>query len=254
MAVGNYETDTVVMLPVYNERENLPIVCQQVLRATGGQVDILIIDDNSPDGTGELADDLAQQYPQIHVLHRERKEGLGRAYVAGYRQCLRMGYSLIAQMDADLSHDPAVLPVLIECARQADLVIGSRYVEGGAIRNWPRRRIWLSAFANHYVRWVTGMPLRDATSGYRCWRREALEILQLDSIGAVGYAALVETAYRCYRLGLRIREVPIVFTERRAGASKLSWKAIIESAWTPWRLRWDRKPTWLVGSAASQEL
>ncbi|MEJ5252678.1 MAG: polyprenol monophosphomannose synthase [Chthonomonadetes bacterium] len=238
----------VVVIPTYNERDNLPIVCQKVIEATGGRVHLLVVDDNSPDGTGQLADQLAEEYPQVHVLHRQRKEGLGRAYVAGFQKALQMGYRLIAQMDADLSHDPSDLPRLIETAEHSDLVIGSRYVEGGDVSNWSRQRYWLSFFANQYVHLITRLPLRDATGGYRCWRREVLEAIDLDTIRSNGYAFQIEMAYRAYRLGFHIQEIPIVFTERRAGRSKLSKKVIWEAIWLPWKLRFGKIPQ--AGSSA----
>jgi len=241
MAQGpNNQHHAVVVIPTYNERENLPVVCQQVLQATGGQVHLLIVDDNSPDGTGQLADELATQHSQIHVLHRERKEGLGRAYVAGFQQALSMGYRLIAQMDADLSHDPKDLPVLIEHAAHADVVIGSRYVPGGDVADWARWRYYLSRYANIYAELVTNIPVIDATSGYRCWRRQVLEALDLGTIRSNGYAFQIEMAYRAYRHGFHIQEIPIVFTERRAGRSKLSRKVIWEAIWLPWKLRFSR--------------
>lgn len=230
----------IVVIPTYNERDNLPLVCEQVLRHTDGSVHILIVDDNSPDGTGELADTLARQHPQIHVLHRQKKEGLGRAYVAGFKQALQMGHALIAQMDADLSHDPRDLPRLIETATSADLVLGSRYAPGGDVSNWSRQRYWLSFFANQYVRMITRIPVRDATGGYRCWRREVLEAINLDTIRSNGYAFQIEMAYRAWRLGFHVQEIPIVFTERRAGKSKLSRRVIWEAIWLPWKLRFSR--------------
>ncbi|MDW8289161.1 MAG: polyprenol monophosphomannose synthase [Armatimonadota bacterium] len=230
----------VVVIPTYNERENLPVVCQRVLEVTGGDVHILIVDDNSPDGTGELADRLAEQHSQIHVLHREQKQGLGRAYVAGFQKALQMGYGCIAQMDADLSHNPRDLPVLIRQTAHAELVIGSRYVPGGDVTDWARWRHYLSRYANLYVRVVTGLPVADATSGYRCWRREVLEAVDLGSVRSSGYAFQIEMAYRAYRHGFRIQEIPIVFTERRAGRSKLSKRVIWEAIWLPWRLRFGR--------------
>lgn len=230
----------VVVIPTYNERENLPIVCQQVLQATQGRVHILIVDDNSPDGTGVLADELSAQHPQIHVLHRERKEGLGRAYVAGFKMALKMGYHLIAQMDADLSHNPVDLPILIQHTEHADVIIGSRYVPGGDVADWARWRYYLSRYANIYVELVTGIPVVDATSGYRCYRQEALESINLDTIRSNGYAFQIEMAYRAYRHGFHIQEIPIVFTERRAGRSKLSRKVIWEAIWLPWKLRFSK--------------
>jgi len=240
MSQPDNQQHTVVVIPTYNERENLLVVCQQVLQATDGRVHILVVDDNSPDGTGDLADELAVQHPQIHVLHRERKEGLGRAYVAGFKQALDMGYRLIAQMDADLSHDPRDLPALIQHTAYADVVIGSRYVPGGDVSNWSRQRFWLSFCANQYVKWITHIPVRDATGGYRCWRREVLEAIGLDTIRSNGYAFQIEMAYRAYRHGFHIQEIPIVFTERRAGRSKLSKRVIWEAIWLPWKLRFSR--------------
>lgn len=230
----------VVVIPTYNERENLPVVCQQVLQATQGRVHVLIVDDNSPDGTGILADELAAQHPQIRVLHRECKEGLGRAYVAGFKRALEMGYDRIAQMDADLSHDPRDLPILIAHTEHADVIIGSRYVPGGDVADWARWRYYLSRYANIYVELVTGIPVVDATSGYRCYRREALESISLDTIRSNGYAFQIEMAYRAYRHGFHIQEIPIVFTERRAGRSKLSRKVIWEAIWLPWKLRFSK--------------
>ncbi|MCL6475709.1 MAG: polyprenol monophosphomannose synthase [Firmicutes bacterium] len=234
------DRSAIVVIPTYNERENLPLVCEQVLRHTAGTVHILVVDDNSPDGTGELADALARKHPQIHVLHRQSKEGLGRAYVAGFQQALQMGYALIAQMDADLSHDPQDLPLLIETATSADLVLGSRYVPGGDVSNWSRQRYWLSFIANQYVRMITRIPVRDATGGYRRWRREVLEAIDLDTVRSNGYAFQIEMAYRACRLGFHIQEIPIVFTERRAGKSKLSKRVIWEAVWLPWKLRFSR--------------
>ncbi|MER3473053.1 MAG: dolichyl-phosphate beta-D-mannosyltransferase [Armatimonadota bacterium] len=230
----------VVVIPTYNERENLPVLCQKVMEATGGGVHLLIVDDNSPDGTGVLAEELAKQYPQIHILHRQRKEGLGRAYVAGFQRALEIGYRLIAQMDADLSHDPADLPRLIKASETADLVIGSRYVPGGDVSNWSRQRYWLRFFANQYVRLITRLPLRDATGGYRCWKREVLEAIDLSTIRSNGYAFQIEMAYRACRLGFHVQEIPIVFTERRAGKSKLSKRVIWEAIWLPWKLRFGK--------------
>lgn len=235
----NKQQHAVVVIPTYNERDNLPVVCQQVLQATQGRVHVLIVDDNSPDGTGILADELAAQHPQIRVLHRERKEGLGRAYVAGFKRALEMGYDRIAQMDADLSHDPNDLPILIAHTEHADVIIGSRYVPGGDVADWARWRYYLSRYANIYVELVTGIPVIDATSGYRCYRREALESIDLDTIRSNGYAFQIEMAYRAYRHGFHIQEIPIVFTERRAGRSKLSRKVIWEAIWLPWKLRFS---------------
>lgn len=231
----------VVVIPTYNERENLPVVCRLVMEMTGGSVHLLIVDDNSPDGTGRVADALAAKHPQIHVMHRERKEGLGRAYVAGFQKALEMGYERIAQMDADLSHDPRDLPILIRQTAHADLVIGSRYVEGGGVADWSRWRYYLSRYANLYVQQLTRLPISDVTSGYRCWRREVLEAIDLDKVHSNGYAFQIEMAYRAYLHGFHIQEVPIVFTDRRAGKSKLSKRVIWEAIWLPWRLRFGKQ-------------
>jgi dolichol-phosphate mannosyltransferase len=197
----------------------------------------MVVDDQSPDGTGEVADALARDHPgRVEVLHRTANRGLGRSYVDGLRRALGQPVDLICQMDADLSHDPVHLPALMTAAAQADVVIGSRYIPGGAIVNWPLRRKLLSRFANVYIRTVTRLTARDCTSGYRCWRREALAALPLDRFISDGYSFLVEMLYLAAQRGCRIGEVPITFVERRQGESKLSRAVLIESAITPWRL------------------
>jgi len=232
---------TLVILPTYNERDNLPVLVGALLALP--DVTILVVDDGSPDGTGAVADALARERPdRIEVLHRSGPRGLGRSYVDGLLRALETDAALICQMDADLSHDPADLPRLMARAQAADLVIGSRYVSGGRVENWARRRVLLSAFANRYVRAITGLDARDCTSGFRCWRREALQRIALRGITSNGYAFLVEMAWLAARAGCRIAEVPITFTERRAGASKLSSGVIVESAMLPWRLRRRGRP------------
>ena len=232
---------TAVVVPTYDERENIEVLCDGVLRVTQGGAHILIVDDNSPDGTGQIADGLARKHTSIHVLHRARKEGLGRAYVAGLSWALESGYELIAHMDADLSHDPVNLPSLVATARsQGKVTIGSRYVEGGGVRNWGAQRVLLSRAANRYVRFVLRMPVRDATSGYRCYPREVLRGIGIENVFADGYAFLVEMAYRAHAAGFGLVEVPIVFTDRRVGKSKLCASTILEAAWVPWRLRVSR--------------
>ena len=227
---------TLVILPTYNEHDNLPVLVGALLALP--DVTILVVDDGSPDGTGAVADALAKARPdRIEVMHRSGPRGLGRSYVDGMLRALETDAALICQMDADLSHDPADLPRLMARAEAADLVIGSRYVPGGRIRNWARRRVLLSAFANRYVRAITGLDARDCTSGFRCWRREALQRIALRGITSNGYAFLVEMAWLAARAGCRIAEVPITFTERRAGASKLSGGVIVESVLLPWRLK-----------------
>jgi dolichol-phosphate mannosyltransferase len=225
-----------VILPTYNERDNLPVVVGALLALP--DVRVLVVDDRSPDGTGDVADALARERPEhVEVMHRRGPRGLGRSYVDGMLRALETDARVIGQMDADLSHNPADVPRLIARTAEADLVIGSRYVPGGRVENWARRRIFLSAFANRYVRAITGLEARDCTSGFRCWRREALERIPLREITSNGYAFLVEMAWLAARAGCRIAEVPITFTERRAGASKLSGGVIAESATVPWRLR-----------------
>jgi dolichol-phosphate mannosyltransferase len=225
-----------VLIPTYNERENLPLIVAGVLAQPGTR--ILVIDDGSPDGTGQLADDLARANPdRVSVLHRSGQRGLGRSYLDGFRMAVATDAEFVCQMDADLSHDPRFLPSLIaSAANGAGLTIGSRYMEGGRVENWPLRRIMLSAFANMYIRTATGLAVRDCTSGYRCWRREALAQIPLDAIASDGYSFLVEVTFQAAAAGVRIAEVPIVFVERRQGISKLSTSVLMESLITPWRL------------------
>ena len=224
-----------VVVPTYNERDNLPLLVEGLMRHTN--VKLLVVDDQSPDGTGQLADALVLQHRgRISVLHRTLKRGLGRSYIDGIKLAIREPVDVICQMDADLSHDPAQLPRLIEGTARGDVVIGSRYVPGGTIVNWPVRRRLLSRFANTYIRTVTRLDAHDCTSGYRCWRREALAALPLDRFISDGYSFLVEMLFVASRRGFRIAEVPITFVERRLGESKLSRAVILESALTPWRL------------------
>jgi len=229
----------VICLPTYNERANLEPIAHRlgdVLGSVDAEPRLLVIDDSSPDGTGELADRLSGELAFLSVLHRTRKEGLGPAYIAGFRWALDHGADRIVQMDADFSHDPAQLPALLAAAERADVVIGSRYVAGGGVVNWKKRRQLLSRFANAYVRAITHVAARDCTSGYRCWRREALESLPLDAFVSDGYSFLVEMLFTAARQGRRIVEVPITYVERREGQSKMSRAVIVESAIMPWRL------------------
>jgi dolichol-phosphate mannosyltransferase len=224
-----------VIVPTYNERANLPTLVAGLMRHAG--VRVLIVDDQSPDGTGALADGLARDHAgRIDVMHRAGPRGLGRSYVDGIKRALAEPVDVLCQMDADLSHDPQQLPQLIAAASTADVVVGSRYVPGGAIVNWPRRRRLLSRFANLYIRAVTRLAPRDCTSGYRCWRRAAIAALPLERFVSDGYSFLVEMLFVAARRGCRIAEVPITFVERREGESKLSRAVLIESAITPWRL------------------
>jgi dolichol-phosphate mannosyltransferase len=226
-----------VLIPTYNERENLPLIVAGVLAHADARV--LVIDDGSPDGTGVVADELASRYPgRLSVMHRSGMRGLGRSYLDGFRAALASKAELVCQMDADLSHDPRFLPSLFDsAARGAGLTIGSRYLPGGRVENWPVHRVVLSAIANTYIRTVTGLRVRDCTSGFRCWRREALARLPLDQITSDGYSFLVEVTFQAAAAGVRIAEVPIVFVERRQGSSKLSTSVLLESLVTPWRVR-----------------
>ncbi len=226
-----------VLIPTYNERENLPLIVAGVL--AHAETRVLVIDDGSPDGTGALADALVAQYPgRLSVMHRTGPRGLGRSYCDGFRAALSSDADLVCQMDADLSHDPRFLPALFASATGgAGLTIGSRYMPGGRVENWPVRRVMLSAVANTYIRTVTGLRVRDCTSGFRCWRREALARLPLDQITSDGYSFLVEVTFHAAAAGVRIAEAPIVFVERRQGSSKLSTSVLLESLVTPWRVR-----------------
>ena len=224
-----------VIIPTYNERENIPPLVARLL--AHADVGVLVVDDQSPDGTGAAADALARAHPsRVAVLHRTAKRGFGRSYVDGIKHAIAQGVDLVCQMDADFSHDPDQLPALLAAAARADVVIGSRYVAGGAVVNWPRRRMLLSRFANLYVRTITHVGVRDCTSGFRCWRREALASLPLDEFVSDGYSFLVEMLFVAARQGRRIVEVPITYVERREGQSKMSRAVILESAITPWRL------------------
>jgi dolichol-phosphate mannosyltransferase len=224
-----------VIVPTYNERANLTVLVDALMQHTN--VSLLVVDDASPDGTGELADALAQQHPgRIDVMHRTGRRGLGRSYIDGIRRAIERPVDVICQMDADLSHDPRHLPSLIAATAGADVVLGSRYVPGGGVVNWPKRRRVLSRFANLYVRLITQLRARDCTSGYRCWRRATLAALPLDEFTSDGYSFLVEMLFVARGLGARIAEVPITFVERREGESKMSSGVLFESALTPWRL------------------
>ena len=219
---------TVVCLPTYNERENL----EAMLRALGDKdVHVLVIDDNSPDGTGEIADRLAAELGYVSVLHRENKEGLGPAYLAGFRRALADGAELVLEMDCDFSHDPNDVPRLIAAAGDADLVLGSRYVAGGAVRNWGLVRRVVSAGGSWYARVLLGARIRDLTGGFKCYRRRVLETIDLDAIDSKGYAFQIETTYRALRAGFKVAEVPITLVDREAGGSKMSRAIVLEAIW-----------------------
>jgi dolichol-phosphate mannosyltransferase len=229
-----------IIVPTYNERENLPAIVTQILEPL--PYEILVVDDQSPDGTGAIADDLARRYPgRLHVMHRTGKRGLGLSYLDGFRWALENNADLICQMDADLSHDPKYLPDLVKAADTYDLVLGSRYLNGISVINWPLRRILLSWFANRYVRAITGLTTCDTTSGFRCWRRDALASLHVERFISQRYAFTVETVFEVARRGGRVGEVPIIFVERRVGASKMSGPVLLESMLMPWRLVWRNR-------------
>jgi dolichol-phosphate mannosyltransferase len=230
--------NAVVVVPTYNERDNLPVVVRGILAHEGFRV--LVVDDGSPDGTGRVADELVAAHPgRVEVLHRTGPRGLGRSYVEGLQRALASNADLIFQMDADLSHNPDYLPALADAARHYDVVIGSRYLHGVSVVNWPLHRLFLSAFANRYIRAVTGLSPRDCTSGYRCWRHASLAKIPLNRVLSDGYAFLVEMLFHAARTGSRMGEVPIIFVERRQGESKISSTVLIESLITPWRLRFS---------------
>ena len=231
---------TLVVVPTYNERENLPPLAQRLL-ALPVPGDMLVVDDNSPDGTGKLADELAAKHPSIHVLHRNEKSGLGRAYVAGFKWALERDYEFVFELDGDFSHNPDDIPMFLEAAKNADLVLGSRYVNGIRIMNWPLSRLMLSKSAAAYVRIITGMPMTDPTGGYKCFRRRALEAGRLDEIHSNGYSFQIEMTHKLWRQGMRVVEVPIVFTERFQGHSKMSGHIISEALLMVWRLLFQNK-------------
>jgi dolichol-phosphate mannosyltransferase len=226
---------TLIVVPTYNERENLPALVQRLL-SLPVPLDLLVVDDNSPDGTGKLADELAAKHPMIHVLHRPEKNGLGRAYLAGFKWALERGYEFIFEMDGDFSHNPDDIPKFLEAARDADLVLGSRYVNGIRIINWPLQRLMLSKFAATYVQIITGMPLTDPTGGYKCFRRRALEAINLDAVRSNGYSFQIEVTHKIWRQGLNVVEVPIIFTDRFLGKSKMTGKIVREALIMVWRL------------------
>ncbi len=235
----------VVCVPTYNERDNLPDTARR-LHAANPTVDLLVIDDASPDGTGKIADELADNDDHIHVLHRDSKSGLGTAYVAGFTWALEHGYTVIVEMDADGSHQPEQLPRLLAALAHADLVIGSRWIPGGEVSNWPRTRLLLSRGGNLYVRAALGMPLRDATAGYRAYRADVLRDRDLSGVSSQGYCFQIDLAWQAWRAGFRVTEVPITFVERERGTSKMS-NAIVAEAF--WRVAWwaattrRRRPT-----------
>jgi dolichol-phosphate mannosyltransferase len=225
-----------VIIPTFNEADNLPRLLPIILNL-GSHFNILIVDDNSPDGTAKLVKEMQKTEQRIHLIERPGKMGLGTAYVAGFKFALANGFDYIFEMDADFSHDPAELPRLLAKAEEYDLVIGSRYIEGVNVVNWPMKRLLLSYFANIYTRVITGMPVRDATGGFKCFRRKVLESIDLDAIHSNGYSFQIEMSFKSWRKGFRVCEIPIVFVDRRIGVSKMSKKIVYEAVWMVWRLK-----------------
>lgn len=225
-----------VCLPTYDERENLGPMVEAVL-AAAPQADILVIDDNSPDGTGRLADELAARQPRIRVLHRAGKEGLGKAYLAGFAWALARDYGLVLEMDCDFSHDPRHLPELLAAAETADLVLGSRYVRGGGTVNWGLGRKLISLGGSLYARTILGLSIRDLTGGFKCFRREVLEAIDFSKVRSNGYAFQIEMSFRAWKRGFRLKEIPIIFHDRVEGQSKMSKRIVREAIWMVWWLR-----------------
>ena len=226
---------TLIIVPTVNERENLPRVAQKLLSLPVA-VDMLVVDGNSADGTGKIADELAAKHSQIHVLHEQKKNGLGRAYISGFKWALEKNYEFIFEMDCDFSHDPGEIPNFLKAIENADLVLGSRYTGGVRVLNWPLKRLLLSRCAGIYVWLITGMPITDPTGGYKCFRRRALHAIHLDDVRSNGYSFQIEMTHRLWRDGFKVSEVPITFTERVEGSSKLSRDIVIEAFWMVWWL------------------
>lgn len=226
----------VVIIPTFNEATNLPLIIPEVLKQDP-RLHVLVVDDNSPDGTGAIADRMAAENPRIHVLHREAKAGLGRAYLAGFRWGLDQGYEAMFEMDADFSHDPSFLPRFLAAIEEADLILGSRYATGVNVINWPISRLLLSLGANLYARVITGLPLTDSTGGFKCFRRKVLESIDLDRVRSNGYAFQIEMSFRAWKKGFSLKEIPIIFTDRVEGQSKMSKRIVREAIWMVWWLR-----------------
>ena len=226
----------IVIIPTYNERDNIVRLAGEVLKQHP-DLYLLFVDDNSPDGTGLLADELAAANDRIRVIHRSGKLGLGSAYREGFRAALAMGGDFLIEMDADFSHDPTILPLFLEAMQRCDLVIGSRYLNGVSVVNWPLRRLMLSYFASVYTRLITGLELMDCTSGFKCFRRSAIEAIDLSTVKSDGYSFQIEMNYRCHERGFRIMEVPIIFIDRHAGTSKMSRKIVREAVFMVWKLK-----------------
>jgi dolichol-phosphate mannosyltransferase len=227
---------SLIIIPTYNERENIERIVPRVL-GQDPSINVLIVDDNSPDGTGQIADNMAEKDDRIFVIHRQNKSGLGTAYITGFKFALQNDYDLVFEMDCDFSHDPKYIPHFLEAIQDVDLVLGSRYISGVNVINWPMSRLLLSYYANVYSRIVTGLPVRDATGGFKCFRREVLEAIDLDEVKSNGYSFQIEMSFRAWKKGFKIKEIPIVFEDRKEGQSKMSKKIVREAVWMVWRLR-----------------
>lgn len=227
----------IIIIPTYNEAENIDKLIPEILRMYPENLEILIVDDNSPDGTWKMVQEMGEKDNRIHLLKREKKSGLGTAYCAGFKYCIEKGYDFIFEMDADFSHDPKEIGNFLNMIREADLVIGSRYLTGVNVINWPMQRLLLSFFANKYTRFITGMPISDSTGGFKCFRRKVLESIDLDNIRSNGYAFQIEMNFKTWKKGYRIKEIPIIFYDRAMGTSKMSKKIVKEAAILVWKLR-----------------
>jgi len=224
-----------VIIPTYNEKENIRSVVQLVL-SQAANLDVLVVDDNSPDGTAAIVTEVAKAEPRVNLMSRAGKLGLGTAYIAGFKWGLSKGYDYLIEMDADFSHDPREIPNMLKAIQQADLILGSRYINGVRVVNWPLSRLFLSKGASYYVRIITGLPVHDPTGGFKCFRRQVLEAIELDTVRSNGYAFQIEMSYKAWMKGFRVREIPITFADRYAGQSKMSGHIVREALWMVWSL------------------
>jgi dolichol-phosphate mannosyltransferase len=227
---------TLVIIPTYNEKENIGKIIPLVLEQDP-DIEVLVVDDNSPDGTGKIVEEIIATNRRVKLIQRVKKSGLGTAYLAGFQYALENGYDYIFEMDSDFSHDPAYIPYFLSAIREADLVLGSRYIKGVNVVNWPITRLLLSYYANVYARWVTGLSVKDSTGGFKCFKKEVLEKIGLDRIHSNGYAFQIEMSFRAWKKGFKIKEIPIIFVDRREGESKMSKKIVREAIWMVWKLR-----------------
>jgi len=227
-----------VIIPTYNEKENIGKIIPLVLKQDP-DIEVLVVDDNSPDGTGKIVEEIISTNHRVKLIQRVKKNGLGTAYLAGFQYALQNGYDYIFEMDSDFSHDPAYIPYFLSAIREADLVLGSRYIKGVNVVNWPITRLLLSYYANVYARWVTGLPVKDSTGGFKCFKKEVLEKIGLDRIHSNGYAFQIEMSFRAWKKGFKIKEIPIIFVDRREGESKMSKKIVREAIWMVWKLRFS---------------